>query len=85
MCVCDRCAFDFFLKHLRVGVSRISAGASFHTFRAECLKPFLRVPYLVLGFEHHGNSLFHILSALISAQSYPKDFQGLTYSRSCTS
>ena len=75
----------FFLKLLRVAASRISTGISFHNFIAECLKPFLHVPYLVLGFEDHGNSLFHILSSPILAQIYPKDFQGLTYSRSYTS
>ena len=75
----NRYAFNFFLKHLRVAASRISTDVSFHTFIAECLKPFLHVPYLVLRFEDHGNSLFHILSASILAQIYPKYFQGLTY------
>ena len=51
----NRYAFSFFLKHL-IEVSRISAGVSFHNFIAKCLKPFLHVPYLVLGFEDHGNS-----------------------------
>ena len=37
----------FLLKHLRVAASRISTGVSFHNFIAECLKPFLHVPYLV--------------------------------------
>ena len=27
---------------------------------------FLLVPYLVLGFEDHGNSLFHILAFMMS-------------------
>ena len=74
----NRCGFNFFLKHLRVEASRISTGISFHNFKTEYLKPFLHVPYLVLGFEDHGNSLFHILSGLILIQIYPKDFQGLT-------
>ena len=68
------------LKHLRVQASRVSTGISFHEFRAEYLKPLLQVPYLVLGFEDHGNFLFYILSALILAQIYSKDFQGLSYS-----
>ena len=51
----NRCAFSFFLKHLRVEASRISTGISFHNYRAEYLKPFLDVPYLGLGFEDHGN------------------------------
>ena len=58
----NRYAFNFFLKHLTVAASRISTGVSFHNFIAECLKPFLHVPYLFLGFEDHGYSLFHILS-----------------------
>jgi len=36
----NRCAFNFFLKHLRVEASRISTGISFHNFKAEYLKPF---------------------------------------------
>ena len=70
--------FELLLKHLRVEASRISTGLAFHNFKAEYLKPFLHVPYLVLGFEDHGNSLFHILSGLILTQIYPKDFQSLT-------
>ena len=50
----------FFLKHLRVAGSRISTGVSFHNFIVECLKPFLHIPHLVLGFEDYGNSLFRI-------------------------
>ena len=75
----------FFLNHLRAEASRISTDASFHNFRAEYLKPFYARSVFshensVLGFEDHENSLFHILSALILAQIYPKDFQGLSYS-----
>ena len=70
--------FNFFLKHLRVVESRISTGISFHNVKDEYLKSFLHVLYLVLGFEDHSNSMFHILSGLILAQFYPKDFQGLT-------
>ena len=33
------CAFNFFLKHLRVDASRISTGISFHNIKAEYLKP----------------------------------------------
>ena len=32
-----------------MAASRISTGVSFHNFIAECLKPFLHVPYLVIG------------------------------------
>ena len=41
------------------------------------LNPFLHVQYLVLVFEDHGNSLFYILSPLILAQIYPKDWLNL--------
>ena len=74
----NRCAVNFFLKHLRVKASSVSTGVSLHNFRAKYVKPVLHVLHLVLGFEDHGNSLFHILSGLILTQIYPKDLQGLT-------
>ena len=45
----NRCAFNFFLKHLRVEASRISTGISFHNFKAEYLKPFFARSVFSLG------------------------------------
>ena len=45
----NRCAFNFFLKHLRVEASRISIGVPFDNFRAEHLKPFFARSVFSLG------------------------------------
>ena len=62
---------SFLFKHLRVEASRVLTGVSFHNFRAEYLNPFLHVPYLVLRFEDHGSSLFHIFECTDLGSSLP--------------
>ena len=49
-CLAKRCAFNFFLKRLRVEASRISTGVSFHNFSAEYL--IFSAEYLIFSAEY---------------------------------